>query len=56
MRDASGQTVSVEHVWPAQSRNLKPGETYRFKSMTRGYATATDLKVRVIDVRRWPEK
>ncbi|HEX9462215.1 MAG TPA: FxLYD domain-containing protein [Alphaproteobacteria bacterium] len=56
LRDASGQTVSVEHVWPAKSRNLKPGETYAFKTMTRGYATAKDVSLRIIDVRHWPEK
>lgn len=55
LRDEKGQTVSVEHVWPAKSRNLKPGESWRFKTMTRGYATAKDLSLRVIDVRKWPE-
>jgi hypothetical protein len=55
LRDAAGQTVSIEHVWPAKTRNLKPGESWRFKTMTRGYATAKDVAVRIIDVRKWPQ-
>ena len=54
LRDASGQTVSVEHVWPAKTRNIAAGASYAFKTETRGYATAKDVRVRVVDVRQWP--
>ncbi len=56
LRDAGGQTVSVEHVWPAKSQNVAAGERYAFTVQTRGYATATDVSVRVSDVRRWPSR
>jgi len=54
LRDASGQTVSVEHVWPAKTRNIAAGASYAFRTQTRGYATAKDISVRVVDVRQWP--
>ena len=53
-RDEAGQMVSTEDSWPAASRNLAPGEVYRFKLRTRGYATATNVAGRVTDLRVWP--
>ena len=56
LRDASGQTVSVEHVWPAKTGNIAAGASYAFNTRTRGYATAKDVRLRIVDVRRWPSR
>jgi len=56
LRDASGQTVSVEHVWPAKTRNIAAGASYAFETQTRGYATAKDVRLRIVDVRQWPSR
>jgi hypothetical protein len=53
-RDAEGRVVSIEEAWAGGTRNILPKGSYAFQTSSRGYATAKNLSIRVINVRRWP--
>jgi hypothetical protein len=53
-RDEAGQVVNIDESWPVGNRNIPAKGTYVFKTSTRGYATAKNLSIRVVNVRQWP--